>query len=395
MSRFFDDNKFPGTATVYIEAGWGNQVASGSGAIVGKNDVLTASHVIYSKRWGGRPDWIRIYPSYSPAERKLGLSRYYQPLMYQYFSEFDPDGDNFIVSGDRKIGSKQGAELDIALLSFNKNIGKRYGWFGWISDFSYGPIYKLGFPGKYGRQLVFDSSNLKYDPVDNSIDIWGKLEVNPGDSGGPLYGYFYGEKSPRVVGVVSTGKAATGIKGHYEWIDRMTKKNDDLIGKSKVKFSYATKGVDRLMGSRNTYDQYIFDDKTVSTWSSKIVDAIFNYRRGDHISYNGEVYKKDIKNIDKKFDVLTGKALMSTVGKFYQGTRYGVSVDPSSRHYAPWVNSGKNYFKPYEINSIYIRSNKSTWLLINDHIEGFDLKSDAIIQLVGFQPSRTNPITII
>ena len=62
MSRFFDDNKFPGTATVYIEAGWGNRVASGSGAIVGKNDVLTASHVIYSKIWGGRPDWIGIYP---------------------------------------------------------------------------------------------------------------------------------------------------------------------------------------------------------------------------------------------------------------------------------------------------------------------------------------------
>jgi len=395
MSRYFDDNKYPGTATVYIEAGWGNQVMSGSGAIVGKNDVLTASHVIYSKRLGGRPDWIRIYPSYSPTERKLGISTHYQPLMYQYFSEFDPDGDNFIISGDKRIGSKQGAELDIALLSFNEDIGKKYGSFGWINDFSYGPIQKLGFPGKYGRQLVYDSSNLQYDPIDNSIDIRNKLEVNPGDSGGPLYGYFYDEKYPRVVGVVSTTGAATGIKGHYEWIDRMTRKNDDLIGKSKAKFFNATKGVDRLTGDRNTYNQYIFNSKTASTWRSRTVDTIFNYRRGDHISYAGKIYKKDIKKVDGVFDALTGEVLRSTVGKFYLGTRHGVSVDPSSRHYAQWVNSGKQYFKPYEINSIYIRSNNSTLLLINDHTEGFDLNSDAIIQLFDFKPSRKNPITII
>ena len=132
-------------------------------------------------------------------------------------------------------------------------------------------------------------------------------------------------------------------------------------------------------------EEKLLKEMGISSWNLK---KNFSFD-GKHIS------KKDIKNIDKKFDVLTGKALMSTVGKFYQGTRYGVSVDPSSRHYARWVNSRKNYFKPYEINSIYIRSNKSTWLLINDHIEGFDLKSDAIIQLVGFQPSRTNQITII
>ena len=125
------------------------------------------------------------------------------------------------------------------------------------------------------------------------------------------------------------------------------------------------------------------------------MDTIFNYRRGDHISYAGKIYKKDIKKVDGVFDALTGEALRSTVGKFYLGTRHGVSVDPSSRHYAQWVNSGKQYFKPYEINSIYIRSNNSTLLLINDHTEGFDLNSDAIIQLFDFKPSRKNPITII
>ena len=152
----------------------------------------------------------------------------------------------------------------------------------------------------------------------------------------------------------------------------MTRKNDDLIGKSKAKFLNATKSVDRLTGGRNTYNQYIFNSKTASTWRARTVDTIFNYRRRDHISYTGKIYKKDIKKVDGIFDALTGEALRSTVGKFHLGTRHGVSVDPSSRHYAQWVNSGKQYFKPYEINSIYIRSNNSTFLLINDHTEGFD-----------------------
>ena len=395
MSEFFDDNRYPGTATVYIEAGWGNQVASGSGAIMGNNDVLTASHVIYSKRLGGRPDWIRVYPSYHPEERAEGTSVFYEPLMYQYFTEFDPDGDNLIIFGDRNIGSKQGAELDLALLSFNQDIGKKYGRFGWISDFSYGPIQKLGYPSKYGRKLVYDNANLEYDPIDNSINIFNKLEVNPGDSGGPLYGYFYNEKYPRVVGVVSTKSAATGIKGHYDWLERMTDKNDDLIGKQKANFLYSTGSTDRLSGVRENYNQYIFSKGTTSTWSSNTLDAIMNYRAGDHISFNGLIYNKDIKKVDKSFRTLTNRSLRSTAGKFSIGSNQGVSVPKNDPNHRQWLRTGKKYFEPYEINAMYIRSTRSTLLIINDGNEGFDMGTDLIIQLVDFKPSRRNPITII
>ena len=294
MSSLYNEKKFPGTATVYIEAGWGDYVGTGSGALVGKNDVLTASHVIYSKKRGGRPDWIRVYPSYNPAERRRRVLDSYTPIYYNYFTEFDPDGNGKLIFGDRRISSKQGAELDLALLSFNQNLGKKYGHFGWLKDFSFGPIHKLGYPSKYGNKLIYDKANLEYDSIDNSIDVFGKLELNPGDSGGPFFGFFFGESTPRVVGVVSTGRAATGIKGHYKWLRRMTSKNDDLIGKARANIHHATNRADRLTGEPLSYDQFVFSRGTASAWSSGTADSILGYESGDHLSFKGFIHDADI-----------------------------------------------------------------------------------------------------
>ena len=210
-----------------------------------------------------------------------------------------------------------------------------------------------------------------------------------------MYGYFYNEKHPRVVGVVSTTGAGTGIKGHYDWLKRMTNKNDDLIGKRKADFLYATRDTDRLSGERENYNQYIFSKETASTWSSSTVDAIVNYRAGDHINFNGLIYDRDIKKVDKSFRKLTNRSLRSTAGKYSIGSNQGVPVPENDPNYRQWLRTGKKYFEPYEINAMYIRSIRSTLLIINDGNEGFDMSTDSIIQLVDFKPSRKNPITII
>ena len=50
------------------------------------------------------------------------------------------------------------------------------------------------------------------------------LEVNPGNSGGPLF-YEYGD-GPNVAGLVSTGAAAVDVGGHQWWLVDAIKDND-------------------------------------------------------------------------------------------------------------------------------------------------------------------------
>jgi V8-like Glu-specific endopeptidase len=49
-----DHDNYPYSAVTYIEAEYPNgTIREGSGVVVGKNDVLTASHIIYSDANGG------------------------------------------------------------------------------------------------------------------------------------------------------------------------------------------------------------------------------------------------------------------------------------------------------------------------------------------------------
>jgi len=65
-----------------------------TGAVVGKNDVLTASHAVYSVPDGGLADEIRFYPGRDGASIPLGP---YYGGQVNYF-EVDPDGDGTLTA---------------------------------------------------------------------------------------------------------------------------------------------------------------------------------------------------------------------------------------------------------------------------------------------------------
>ena len=75
MSYEVNDDIYPASAVIYILPRWGNTYASGTGFLVGKNDVLTAAHVIYDGAQGGVADEIRVYPSYDPDDRNNAYFR--------------------------------------------------------------------------------------------------------------------------------------------------------------------------------------------------------------------------------------------------------------------------------------------------------------------------------
>lgn len=225
MSYEIDDNYYPNTAVVYITARWGTATYSGTGVLVGKNDVLTAAHVIYSPEFGRVADEIWIYPSYDPDDASNAR---FAPVYVQYFPDFDPDSDGYLITGDFYRTSYAGSEKDIALLTLTEDVGARYGYFGIDPYFGGGAVGVIGYPAYYGRQPMFDSGNVSRSGVDNTLYIDTNLEVNPGNSGGPVY-YDYGN-GPYLVGLVSTRIAATFIGGHWGWLQQALAANDSELG---------------------------------------------------------------------------------------------------------------------------------------------------------------------
>jgi V8-like Glu-specific endopeptidase len=240
MSTFVNDDVYPSTAVVFILARWGQTWYSGSGVIIGKNDILTAAHVIYNSNLGRLADEILIYPSYNPLSAD---SNYYRPVWIEYFPGFDPDGDGKVYIGDSNVSSGAGTEIDIALLSTSVDLA-RFGSFGVDPNFPGGAVSVLGYPGLYENRLVLDSGTVRKLSLDNSFQILNDLEVNPGNSGGPIY--YINSDGPYVVGLVSTGIGATNIEKHWGWLSKSILTNDKFLS-STLQIPTYTVQVDGLV----------------------------------------------------------------------------------------------------------------------------------------------------
>jgi V8-like Glu-specific endopeptidase len=227
MTYEVDDDQYPSTTVIYIEATWsGYGTSSGSGVLVGRNDILTAAHVIYNAERGGLADDIKLIPSYDPdALNNVEVDW----SMVHYYPDFDPDGDGQLFPGDFQSHTLGQTELDIALFTLSEAVGDLYGWMGIDYSFGGGSVGVLGHPGIYGRQPMYDSGFVKRAEFNDSAFIYNAdLEVNPGNSGGAVY-YDYGN-GPFVVGLVSTTIAAVSVGGHEFWLSHYMRDNDVAIG---------------------------------------------------------------------------------------------------------------------------------------------------------------------
>ena len=161
-----NDDISPFNRVVFIRNRWGDKWYTGSGTIVGNNDILTASHVVYNEQRGGWSDECRIYPSYDPDSSSYS-SNYYTTTWRRGYTNWDENGNGRITRGDNKSSSLTGVEKDIALLSLTTDIGSIYGWMGLKFDFDGGSASKLGHPGKYNGNLYYDEGIIYKDSIDN------------------------------------------------------------------------------------------------------------------------------------------------------------------------------------------------------------------------------------
>jgi hypothetical protein len=74
--------------------------------------------------------------------------------------------------------------------------------------------------------MVTDFGFAQRDAIDQTIDI-AALEVNPGNSGGPIW--YDNGSGPYVVGVVSTAVGAADLSAHAQWIQDAISDNDRYI----------------------------------------------------------------------------------------------------------------------------------------------------------------------
>lgn len=211
----------PYSSIVYITAKFSNGTTySGSGVVVGKNDILTASHLVYSEEDGGLATRVTVYPGRDGATSPFGS---YIANKINYF-DYDSNNDGLLT--------KDESEYDLAVLGFNKAFGNITGWFG-LDPHQTSNYYNLsGYPGIYsdssGPHMTNDYGYATEDDY-AAVFNYATLATNPGNSGGPLWYEDGTNAMPYVAGIVSTGSWATDVYAQYTTILNWINGNDYLL----------------------------------------------------------------------------------------------------------------------------------------------------------------------
>jgi hypothetical protein len=169
-----------------------NVKVAGTGVLIGRNILLTASHVAVWNRGPGKW-WMRFFPGYDNAP-KLGLS---------YVEEFRGPGPQSHPNPN-----------DFVVCKLYDPLGDALGYMGyhWSSDddFYYDQRwFSAGYPDyNFGGQRLISEYIIEVVDIDNDGDgreieiALNNFLLNGGWSGGPLWGWFPGD-DPRVIGICS------------------------------------------------------------------------------------------------------------------------------------------------------------------------------------------------
>ncbi len=212
---------------VFIQINFPSGAAyGGTGVMVGPNDVLTASHALYMPDQGGAASSVIVTPA------NWGQAPYgqYTSNSFHYYTDFDPDNDKVLMPGDGGPGLA-GSEHDIAIVDLSTPVGNQTGWMQLDPNFTGGNVNVTGFPAAYGWQMVNDYTAASQST--ESIINYSGIQLNPGNSGGPVW-YQGSDGQGHVAGVVSTPGWGASVKGVYNDLVNWINGNDYLIAGSPV-----------------------------------------------------------------------------------------------------------------------------------------------------------------
>jgi V8-like Glu-specific endopeptidase len=194
--RVFQDTSYPWSTVGRVETPHG----IGSGAMIGPRHLLTVSHVI---DWNVEPpfaaNWVKFTPSYYDGSEPFGHS--YSTNIYWFNKD---NGDNTIDATEE--------QFDYVVVVLGDRIGESTGWMGargYSDDWDGLNVWShMGYPSDLnsGSRPIFESPF----PLDGSSGepdaheaILHTADVFPGQSGGPMFGWWDGDVGPRAVAVQS------------------------------------------------------------------------------------------------------------------------------------------------------------------------------------------------
>ncbi len=191
--RAFRDTSYPWSTIGLVETNRG----SASGVMIGPRHLLTVSHVIdWTAPPGFAADWVRFTPSYYDGTAPFGEA--YGVHIYWYVQE---DGDGFIsgIEGD----------YDYAVVVLDRRLGETTGWMGargYDDDWDDLAVWShMGYPADLNSgQRPTWQGGFRLDGTDEAAQsILHQADVFPGQSGGPMFGFWAGDVGPRAVAVQS------------------------------------------------------------------------------------------------------------------------------------------------------------------------------------------------
>ncbi len=208
----------------------------GTGTLVGRNDILTATHVVYDPDAGGWASDIDIYPGadYNSVTDRFDL----RPLAYEnvtfrleaYPTQVHSEGANETLSFEESA-------YDVAVIGVDIAIGDTTGWFG-LDTGQDGDLraQAFGYPGTGTGMMQAEPFVSRESDFAIYSTYGGDELMGPGSSGGPLY--VIRNNQPYVIGVKSSG--TVGQSNHWADIgftyDSLIlpalSRNDSLLGGS-------------------------------------------------------------------------------------------------------------------------------------------------------------------
>lgn len=217
--RLFQDTAYPWSTIGKVETnrGWG------SGVMIGPRHLLTVSHVIdWTAPPGFAADWVRFTPSEFDGQAPFGEA--YGSHIYWYVKE---DGDGFISGNE--------GDFDYAIVVLDRRLGETTGWMGargyddaWDSLAAWS---HMGYPGDLNSgQRPSWQGGFTVDGTDAAAQsILHRADVFPGQSGGPVFGFWAGDAGPRAIAVQSWQNTSNnGASGSMDMRDLVARARTDF-----------------------------------------------------------------------------------------------------------------------------------------------------------------------
>ncbi len=207
----------------------------GSGVMVGRNDVLTAAHLVYKRSEGGYANSVIVTPAFEPERGYESRYGSFHARVQIADTNYDHDANGvffpagMILPGNNGPGLV-GSERDVALLALQTPLGDRTGWMAVDPDFKEGWANLSGYSN--GGRLTNDTEWAQ-DAVSDSYTSIRNFEADHGTSGGPVW-HYDSLGRPAVVAIVSSGsnghgRAAFDVATSWASIRQWIQANNHLI----------------------------------------------------------------------------------------------------------------------------------------------------------------------